>query len=567
MKKLINDPSRVVSDMLEAVVALRPELRLLRRHAVVWREGAPGEVALISGGGSGHEPAHAGFVGRGLLRAAVCGDVFTSPSADAVLAAIRAVGGPAGVLLIVKNYTGDRLNFGLAAELARAEGIRTEIVVVDDDMALDAGPRHAGRRGIAGTVLVHKVAGAAAASGLDLDAVAAEAREAVAALGTVGVALSGCSIPGAREAGFVLGAEEIELGLGIHGERGVSRLPMADAASLVDTLLERIVRGLGLRSGERVALLVNGLGATPPMELLVVAREALRGLAERRIDVERCWSGSFLTALDMQGCSLSLLRVDGTRLERLDADARAPGWPGPAARPGPVNDPCGDEPEAEAAAAARGRDAPLFRSALLAAIRAIREAEPELTRMDRAVGDGDLGLSLARGAAAIESELPSYDLASPRRTLEGIAGTLRRTIGGTSGPLYAVLLLRAASHLRGDGPDLQAWASGFEAGWRAIGELGDSAPGDRTMLDALSPAASAFAAAVEHGLSGHEAVRAAADAADQGARSTASMVPRRGRSSYLADRVGGEPDPGAVAVSIWLRAIAQALAGIPASEP
>jgi len=306
MKKLINDVAHVVPDMLHGLTALHAGLTLLDGQNIVLRADAAqaaarGEVALISGGGSGHEPAHGGYVGAGMLSAAVAGEVFTSPSTDAVLAAIRAVAGTGGVLLIVKNYTGDRLNFGLAAEIARAEGIAVEMVVVADDVALAAQGDHAGRRGLAGTVLVHKIAGAAAASGASLADVAQVAREAAAAMGTMGVALSACTVPAAGKPGFALGEREIEWGLGIHGEAGVERGTLVPAAEVAARLLGQIVEDLRLAPGERVALLVNNLGGTPASELDITAGAALDQLAARGIAVERAWAGTFLSALDMAG--------------------------------------------------------------------------------------------------------------------------------------------------------------------------------------------------------------------------------------------------------------------------
>ncbi len=304
MKKLINDPRIVVREMLEGQVGLHAGQTLLADENVVLRAdlGLPAarQVAIISGGGSGHEPAHAGYVGAGMLHAAVAGDVFTSPSTDAVLAAIRAAAGPAGALLIVKNYTGDRLNFGLAAELARAEGIPVETVVVADDVALRDTVASERRRGLAGTVLVHKVAGAASAAGLDLAAVAAEARQAASAVGTMGVALGACTVPGGS-AGFTLAADEMELGLGIHGEAGVRRTKLMPADQIVEHLLATILVDLAPPPGARVALLVNGLGGTPLMELAIVARKALAQLRAAGLHVARAWSGNLMTALEMPG--------------------------------------------------------------------------------------------------------------------------------------------------------------------------------------------------------------------------------------------------------------------------
>ena len=331
MKKLINDPSGLVREMLEGAARQAPGTALLGDEHVLVRSDLPAAerrpVAVISGGGSGHEPAHAGYVGAGMLSAAVCGEVFTSPSTDAVLAAIRATAGPNGALLIVKNYTGDRLNFGLAAELARAEGIPVEIAIVADDVSLRRHTPRERRRASPAPCWCTR-SRARAALGLPLAQVAAAAREAAAQLGSMGVALGGCTLPGAEKSGFTLADNEIELGLGIHGEKGVERSAMLPADQLTATLLDYIVEDMGLAAGARVALLVNGLGATPQMELDVVMRAAYDKLAARGIAVERAWSGTLLSALDMPGCSLSVLRVDDGRLALLDAATGARAWPG-----------------------------------------------------------------------------------------------------------------------------------------------------------------------------------------------------------------------------------------------
>ncbi len=544
MKKLINDPGAVVPEMLEGLAALSPGLALLEGETVIVRAGWDrAGVALISGGGAGHEPAHAGYVGPGLLAAAVAGDVFTSPSVDAVLAAIRAVAGEPGALLIVKNYTGDRLNFGLAAEIARTEGLRVAMVVVDDDVALGAGGG-AGRRGVAGTVLVHKVAGAAAAAGLDLDEVRREAEAAIAAVGTMGVALTPCTVPAAGAPGFELGANEVELGLGIHGEAGVRRAPIGPARDLVRTLVEAVATDRRIGRGDQAALLVNNLGGTPTMEMLIAAREAVAACEARGIRVERAWCGAFLTALEMAGCSISLMRLDAGRMARLDAPASAPAWPGPGATPR-LHRPRTPAPTPPAPPPVAVRD-PRMDRVLHAVATALRDAEPVLTRMDQAVGDGDLGISLARGAAAIERDLPTYPTADAAETLRALSATLRRALGGSSGPFYAVALLRAAEALR-ERPG--AWDAALRAGCDGIQALGGAVPGDRTMLDALDPAATAWASGLD----------AAVAAAEAGTERTAAMPPRRGRSSYLGDRALGHADPGAQAVAVWLRAIRDAL--------
>ncbi|QQC66916.1 dihydroxyacetone kinase subunit DhaK [Paraburkholderia ginsengisoli] len=567
MKKLINDVSAVVPDMLDGLAALNPNLSLLQGGTIVVRADAEavaarGEVALISGGGSGHEPAHGGYVGHGMLSAAVAGEVFTSPSTDAVLDAIRAVAGPAGALLIVKNYTGDRFNFGLAAEIARAEGIPTDMVIVADDVALTASGDHAGRRGLAGTVLVHKIAGAAAATGRPLTEVARIAREVAASLGTMGVALTPCTVPAAGKPGFELADDEIEWGLGIHGEPGVERGALEPADAIVERLLAKIAGDLGLRRGERVALLVNNLGGTPSSELNVVAGSALRNLAERGIKVERAWAGTFLSALEMAGVSLTLLRVDDERLGWLDAVAHTSAWPALSGRVAQVSVRAAPVMPERASGATLAHDATL-RRVIEAVCACLLKAEPTLTDMDQRVGDGDLGISLSRGARAVLHEIDGYPSeATPGAVLRSVSATLRRVVGGTSGPLYAVMLLRAAAALEEQSGEAtaQQWAAAFSAGVDGLMELGGAKPGDRTMVDALKPATDALQLALAGSPQIDAALQAAVDAATEGTAKTASMHPRRGRSSYVGDRALGHADPGAHAVALWLAAIRDALA-------
>jgi len=566
MKKLINEVSAIVPDMLDGLAALNPNLSLLQGGTIVVRADAEaaaarGEVALISGGGSGHEPAHGGYVGSGMLCAAVAGEVFTSPSTDAVLDAIRAVAGAAGALLIVKNYTGDRFNFGLAAEIARAEGIPTEMVIVADDVALTASGDHAGRRGLAGTVLIHKIAGAAAAAGRPLGEVAQIARDVAASLGTMGVALTACTVPAAGKPGFELADGEIEWGLGIHGEPGVERGALEPADAIVEKLLAKIVGDLSLQTGERVALLVNNLGGTPSSELSIVAGSALRYLAERGIEVERAWAGTFLSALEMAGVSLTLLRVDDERLAWLDAATHTSAWPALSGRVARVSvRPAPAEPE-RASGATLSREATL-RRVIEAVCACLLKAEPTLTDMDQRVGDGDLGISLSRGARAILHEIDGYPAeTTPGAVLRSMSATLRRVVGGTSGPLYAVMLVRAALALEQSGGSTpKEWAVAFSAGVDGLMELGGARPGDRTMVDALKPAADALQSALSRQDALDAALQAAVDAASAGASQTASMHPRRGRSSYVGDRALGHVDPGAHAVALWLVAIREALA-------
>lgn len=564
MKKLVNRPSDVVREMLEGIARQSPHLAILGDEHVLVRQPLPDPaqrpVAILSGGGSGHEPAHGGYVGEGMLSAAVCGEVFTSPSTDAVLAAIRASAGPNGALLVVKNYTGDRLNFGLAAELARAEGIPVETVIVADDVSLRGRVERGQRRGIAGTVLIHKLAGAAAARGLSLARVATIARDAAADLGTMGVALDGCTIPGADKAGFSLADHEIELGLGIHGEKGVERTAPQPADALVDTLLSSIVAELVLDRDERVALFVNGLGATPDMELAIVLRAAHDNLSRRGIVVARAWAGTFLSALNMPGCSISLLRLNEERAALLDAPTQARAWPGGGAVNTRIRTAAAavHEPPLPPLDAPGRAWAARLQPALHAVAQALIDNEATLTELDTAAGDGDLGASMRRAAQAI-LDLPEAAYGTPAGTLAALGAALRRAIAGSSGPFYATALLRASRRLaEADDvaePSARDWAAAFRNAVDAIGELGGAHAGDRTMLDALVPAAAAFDRALDDDRDHASAWAAAVEAAEHGAQQTAGMTPRAGRASYLGERAIGTPDGGAVAVAYWLRAL------------
>lgn len=322
MKKLINDPRAVVDESVEGfgmahadIVDVHPEPKY------VIRKGAPveGKVALVSGGGSGHEPLHAGFVGLGMLDAAVPGAVFTSPTPDQIIPATVAVDSGAGVVHIVKNYTGDVLNFETAAEMAQAEGVHVRSVLVNDDVAVEDSLYTAGRRGVGGTVLVEKIAGASAQRGDDLDTVTAIAELVVANVRTMGVALSGCTVPHAGTPSFELEDNEIEIGIGIHGEPGRHKIAMESADAITDRLLEPVLEDLVLASGDKVLLFVNGMGGTPQSELYIVYRRAAQVLAERGATVERSLVGNYVTSLEMQGCSVSVLRLDDEMTRLWDA--------------------------------------------------------------------------------------------------------------------------------------------------------------------------------------------------------------------------------------------------------
>ncbi len=322
MKKIINDPATVVADALRGMAVAHADLLDVEYDpAVVVRADAPvsGKVVLISGGGSGHEPLHGGFVGRGMLDAACPGAVFTSPTPDQIQAAVTRTDGGAGALLIVKNYTGDVLNFETAAELAAAEGVDVRTVVIDDDVAVKDSLYTAGRRGVGGTVLLEKIVGAAAERRVDLDGCEALARKVVGQVRSMGLALAPCTVPHAGEPSFVLADDEMELGIGIHGEPGRRRVKVGPADELVPALLDPIVDDLPFGAGDRVLLFTNGMGGTPLIELYLAHGIAERLLAERGIVVERRLVGPFITSLEMQGMSLTVLKLDDELVELWDA--------------------------------------------------------------------------------------------------------------------------------------------------------------------------------------------------------------------------------------------------------
>ncbi|XP_057767610.1 putative 3,4-dihydroxy-2-butanone kinase isoform X2 [Salvia miltiorrhiza] len=581
-KKLINDPNDVVTEFIEGLVETYPGLQYLDGFPdvkVVLRADVSGatydKVAVISGGGSGHEPAHAGFVGEGMLTAAICGDVFASPPVDSILAGIRAVTGPSGCLLIVKNYTGDRLNFGLAAEQAKSEGYKVEMVIVGDDCALPPPRGIAGRRGLAGTILVHKIAGAAAASGLSLEEVAAEAKRASDMVGTMGVALSVCTLPG-QVTPDRLGPGKMELGLGIHGEPGAAVADLQPVDIVVSHVLKQILSAetnyVPITRGSRVVLMINGLGATPLMELMIAAGKAVPGLQlEHGLAVERVYTGSFMTSLDMAGFSITVMKADQAILNRLDAPTRAPNWPvavdgnhPPAKIPVPVppsrskkNDEVSSRPE---------QLSPLghiLEVAIEAAATAIINLKDNLNEWDSKVGDGDCGSTMSRGASAILEDMKNYPLNDPAETVAEIGSSIRKVMGGTSGIIYDIFFKAAYAHLKANshaGITALQWAGALEAAIAAVSKYGGAKAGYRTLLDALIPASSALKEKLASGEDPVEAFVFSAEAAVTGAESTKNMQAQAGRSSYVsADILASVADPGAMAAACWYRAGALAL--------
>ncbi|GFP96519.1 putative 3 4-dihydroxy-2-butanone kinase, partial [Phtheirospermum japonicum] len=451
----------VVTEFIEGLVETYPGLQYLDGFPdvkVVLRADVSSatydKVAVISGGGSGHEPAHAGFVGEGMLTAAICGDIFASPPVDSILSGIRAVTGSMGCLLIVKNYTGDRLNFGLAAEQAKSEGYEVEMVIVGDDCALPPPRGIAGRRGLAGTIFVHKVAGAAAAAGLSLAEVAAEAKRASEMVGTMGVALTVCTLPG-QVTPDRLGPGKMELGLGIHGEPGAAVADLQPVDIVVSHVLKQILSQetnyVPITRGSRVVLMINGLGGTPLMELMIAAGKTVPRLQlEHGVAVERVYTGSFMTSLDMAGFSISVMKADQIMLKRLDAPTNAPNWPvgadgnhPPAKIPVPIppsrakkNDEPPSRPEQ------LSPEGHILELAIEAAATALINLRDSLNEWDSKVGDGDCGSTMFKGASAVLEDLKKfYPLNDPAETVSEIGSSIRKVMGGTSGIMYSTFYL------------------------------------------------------------------------------------------------------------------------------
>ena len=485
------------------------------------------KVALVSGGGSGHEPSHAGFVGQGMLTAAVCGEVFASPSVDAVLAGILAVTGEAGCLLIVKNYTGDRLNFGLAAERARALGRKVSMVVVDDDVALPDLPKP---RGVAGTLFVHKIAGAMAETGADLEAVTEAAQSVIDDVVSIGMSLDTCTVPGSPKEDRIA-AGKAELGLGIHGEPGVEQVAFEGARSAMQMVVDRLAQGLG--DGPYVALL-NNLGSATPLEMSVLAEELCRSAIGARI-TSMIGPAPLMTSLDMHGFSLSLLPVDeNTRAPALTLSVAPNAWPGchAVAAPQVLAMPEGMAPETFAPSqdVAMGQLLDICCAEL-------KVAEADLNALDAKSGDGDTGSTVATAADALLAARDRLPLADRASLCRAVATELSQTMGGSSGVLLAIFFAAAGEAFAAGAGDIAA----LQAGLERIQQVGGAAPGHRTMIDALHPAL----AALPNGIT------AAAKAARAGAEHTANITrAKAGRAAYVsADNLAGQIDPGAEAVA------------------
>lgn len=541
MKHFLNRREDIVTEALDGLLMTAAEGELARLDTypdikiILRADWKKERVAIVSGGGAGHEPSHAGFVGRGMLTAAVSGEIFASPSVDAVLTAIRAVTGKAGCLLVVKNYTGDRLNFGLAAERARAEGFKVEMVIVADDIALPELPQP---RGVAGTLFVHKIAGHLAETGESLDAVATAARVAAADIVSLGMSLSSCSIPGQAHEER-LGPGEGELGLGIHGEPGVERIAIDTARALVATMVERLAAHMPGEGG--YALLINNLGAVPPLEMGVVANAVLSSALAGRIRLV-IGPAPLMTALNMNGFSLSLIKLDQARETALCAAVSPRAWVTPVERK-PIT--ILPRPASVGAETAPASADAVVEKTIRTICTALLSLEAELNRLDARAGDGDTGSTVSAGARSIESRISTLPLADLSTTFGVIGATLGTSMGGSSGVLLSIFFTAAGQALSEGKPVAEALLAGLDR----MTFYGGAKPGDRTMIDALDPALRALAAG---------SLDEAAKAARAGAEATKTMTKAKaGRSAYIGERdLAGVQDPGAEAVAAVFEVLA-----------
>ncbi|WP_171237072.1 dihydroxyacetone kinase subunit DhaK [Ruegeria sp. HKCCA6837] len=493
------------------------------------------KVALISGGGSGHEPAHAGFVGTGMLTAAVCGEVFASPSVEAVLAGILAVTGEAGCLLIVKNYTGDRLNFGLAAERARALGRKVEMVVVDDDIALPDLPQP---RGVAGTLFVHKIAGALAEGGADLDTVTKAARSTIAKVVSIGMSLDTCTVPGSPKEDRIAPGKA-ELGLGIHGEPGVQQVEFSNAVSAMSTVVEKLKQRVG--SGHCVAL-VNNLGSTTPLEMAVLTH----ALSETGIAHHIIGPAPMMTSLDMHGFSVSILPVDQDDLSALEAPVDLAAWPGINSM-NPIN--VASLPDGLTPIDPIPSNNPTTRETITRLSELLINAEKNLNQLDAKSGDGDTGSTLATAARALQGSLDRMPLADLTQLFPALGNELSQTMGGSSGVILAIFF-NAAGDACASGASV---SKSLVEGLNRVSQVGGAKVGDRTMIDALAPALAALPSGLTH----------AAEAAREGANNTANIRrAKAGRAAYVPEEnLVGHNDPGAEAVALLFEGLAREIEG------
>jgi len=568
-----------VDEALEGLTFIHPGLKRLAGHRVIVREQVDkNKVALLSGGGSGHEPFCAGYIGSGMLTAGVAGSVFASPPTTSILEGIRAIAkdNKAGALIIVINYTGDRINFGLAVEKARHEGMKVDMFVCGEDCALTTADKTAGRRGLCGTMFVFKIVGAMAERGDSLEDITKTARNIASNMGTMGLALGPCSLPGQGQL-FQVADDVIEIGLGVHGEAGVGQAPLCSAHDAVKKLLDHMTSStsatrLDLGPGEQIAVILNNLGGTSKLEELILAREIVLQLEGRGFKVMRFYAGHMMTSLEMSGILISILKVTNNPewLEMLDAPTSAPAWPTPLhsvlsgpnrfnPEPIPVSKSEQEEDFAIKGVSLSDEGAKNVRTILLSASKALIDMEAKLNQLDSGCGDGDCGTTHAQGARVLKESLESLDTAHPSVLLRQL-GVLAEKMGGSSGGVYSLLFTGAANAFMDQVSgvvDPEAWVRALRYGLQTVMKYGGAEPGDRTMIDALHPALLVLEEA--GGNLSCEVLKTAGKSSMAGAEGTATMLARAGRASYVDRAKVNQADPGAVAAATWFNIITDAL--------
>lgn len=586
MKKIINYPENVVKEMCHGIVLAHPELEMLPKYKVLYRKNKNrNKVNLISGGGSGHEPAHAGFVGEGMLDAAVCGDVFASPSQIQVYQAIREMETKQGVLLIVKNYSGDMMNFKNAAHLASEDGILVDYVKVDDDIAVKDSLYTVGRRGVAGTVFVHKIAGAMAERGSSLEEVKRVANKAIANVKSIGFAFSSCTVPAKGTPTFTLQDNEMEYGVGIHGEPGIKRCNVMNADELASKMVESLCKELNLgttKEPDRIALLVNGFGATPLMELYLLNASVNRILHKKGITVAHTLVGNYMTSIDMEGASISILKLDdeletlykascNTPALKLDSNTSAAPYYEPFER-NKTEEVLSYEMETPSAYSEINGNINLQNMLYIVDTMShvIIKNEIPFCELDSHAGDGDFGMSVAKGFRQLKKEWKSI-LATKDLTISSFLDACSLIImehcGGASGPIWGSAF-RAASRnvldkneltMKDFASMLQAAVAGIQAtGERSFGR--GAVVGDKTLIDALVPCADAWSSFDKSTIDFVEAFMLGAKRAVEGAKKTEEIAARMGRAGTVGDRSIGYPDAGAYALGVIFTEIANSIA-------
>ncbi|WP_414090273.1 dihydroxyacetone kinase subunit DhaL [Rhizobium sp. BR 314] len=575
-KKLINAPENIIAEMIEGMVGAHPDLLRIEGdtgRAIVAVDGPrDGKVGIVVGGGSGHEPAFAGYVGRGLADAAAIGNVFASPSPAHIADAARAADGGAGVLLLYGNYTGDVLNFTMAAEELAADGMVVRHAAVADDVASAPIERRNERRGIAGDFFVFKIAGAAADLGEPLARVEALAQAANEATRSMGVALGACSLPQTGRPNFMIGDEDMEIGMGLHGEPGIRRQKLAPADEVTDELMDTLVEELALSNGSRVAVLVNGLGSTTYIELYLMFRRVKQRLDVLGVVIHASWVGEYATSLEMAGASITLMKLDSTLQSLLDHPCKSLALTIGTVHDGRVADFRSRRVEKGADPLQTSEGSPdlitegditpqIFRAMMKSVGEEIIAEKDWLSDLDGIIGDGDHGVTMEIGWRAVQSAMAD---APEGETVDGTCKRMAKAfldaVGASSGPLYATAFLRAGSAVGNRlNLDSRAVAEWIGAACQGIRDRGRAEPGDKTMVDAWVPAADAALAEAVKGSSTLETLRAARNAAEVGMKATAAMESKRGRSAKLGARSVGHVDPGAASTYVVLRAMSKAL--------